>query len=183
MNAVYIGSGYDFFPLRVFKSLIKRFIYVDVEGTPHFASGIQTLLHKMQFRKCDQESGFDLDVYVGPGGTELYYFKNQAFPNISKDCRHAISTCSALICCGFIPSSEIINMMQSTDVFIGNGQTHYEGELVDILYREAIFSKYMRFQFPKLSNYNAGDVFPEFVVTEHSDLQDLIETTRKKLTL
>jgi hypothetical protein len=183
MNAVYIGPGRDFFPLKIFKSIIKRFIYVEVEGTPQYASITQTLLHKMQFRKCDKESSFDLDVYVGPGGTELYYFKNQAFPNVSKNCQHAISTCSTLICCGFVPSSQILNMMKSTDIFIGNGETHYEGELSEILYQQPIFSQFLRFQFPKIRNYNAGDVFPEFVVTEHKDLQDLFETTRRKLTL
>jgi hypothetical protein len=74
-------------------------------------------------------------------------------------------------------------MMKSTDIFIGNGETHYGGELAEILYEQPIFNQFLRFQFPKIRNYNAGDVFPEFVVTEHKDLQDLFETTRRKLTL
>lgn len=181
MNAVYVGASKDLAPIRLFKSLIKRFIYVDVHGLPSFVSDFQIQMKKIGFRKCDVDSKNDLDVFVSAGGTELYYFKNQAFPNVSEECAAAISTASALICCRDVDLS-ILKMMKSLDRFIGNSTMNYaEGELCAFLYENPqTFAEYIRFQFPRDVD---TDIVPEYLVTRHASLQDLYETTRGKLTL
>jgi len=161
MNALCFGN---FFPVRLFKGSFKRFIYVDVHSP-----NVMIEMKKNGFRKCDKESTEDLDVFVGVGGTEVYYFKNQY--EVSKDCLYAVSTADAVICSGAPPMESLIMNCTTYITDINNYAVDKE------------FLVYYRFHSPKLADFSSGDVHPEFVVTRHSSFRDLIETTRPKLSL
>lgn len=205
-TAVYIGAGQDFIPIVLFRQTIRTFIYVDSQPLTEFGSlppcdefsrpeFSMDVYHKMKqygFKKCLGESTDNLDVYMNTKrGTELYYFKNQLFPNfIDNECIEAISKASILFCCGYMPNEKIIEMMKPGPItFIGDNKTIYrydegedESKLVRILdITPRIFESYTRFDIPKIYKWWEGEIVEEcdvtnFKVTKHSSLQELYDT-------
>jgi hypothetical protein len=200
-TAVYVGAGLDLAPVLLFRT-ISRFIYIDSQPLTEFGSlplceefkrpeFSDKLFHKMKnlgYKRRIVSPNPNLEIYLHPRrGTEVYYYKNNRFPNeLDRDCLLDIKNASVLICCGHHPNEKIIDMMSGGPMlFIGDNKTYYNCDKGDesslirkIIETPALFEEYIRFDYPPLFDYYNDNMVEEscittFKVTKYSSLQDM----------